>query len=102
MRSNLSEEADIYVSLKVDTFKKNPVPSVKKLCAGGCGDMVWVDKKLEHVWSKIPILCMECALIQMDALDEDIEITVLPESLESLMEYYLENKRQENGTSEKR
>ena len=79
--------------MKVRQFKKNPVPSVQKLCSGGCGDMVWVDKKLEYVWSKIPILCMECALIQMDALDEDIEISVLPESIESLMMYHLEKKR---------
>ena len=89
----MSEEAEIYVSLKVKDFPDNPVPSVQKLCAGGCGDMVWVDKKLEHTWSKIPILCLECALIQMDALDEDIEISVLPESIESLMMYHLEKKR---------
>jgi len=98
----LSEEAEVYVSMKVKNFKENPVPSVQKLCTGGCGDMVWVDKKLEHVWSKIPILCMECALLQMDALDEDITITVLPESLQAMMMYHLEKKRQENGTSKNR
>ena len=98
----MSEEAEVYVSMKVKKFKDNPVPSVQKLCAGGCGDMVWVDKKLEHTWSKIPILCLECALIQMDALDEDIEITVLPESLESLMMYHLEKKRNSNESSKDR
>ncbi|KKK84347.1 hypothetical protein LCGC14_2784260 [marine sediment metagenome] len=98
----MSEEAEVYVSMKVKNFKENPVPSVQKLCTGGCGDMVWVDKKLEHVWSKIPILCMECALLQMDALDEDITITVLPESLQAMMMYHLEKKRQENGTSKNR
>lgn len=98
----MSEEADVYVSMKVRQFKENPVPSVQKLCSGGCGDMVWVDKKTEYVWSKIPILCMECALIQMDALDEDIEISVLPESRESLVMYYLEKKRNSNESSKNR
>ncbi len=92
MKSNLSEP-EVYVSMKVKEFKKNPVPSVQKLCSGGCGDMVWLDKKLEYVWSKIPILCLECALIEMDALDEDITISVLPESIESLMMYHIEKKR---------
>lgn len=55
----MSEEAEVYVSMKVKKFKKNPVPSVQKLCTGGCGDMVWVDKKLEHMWSKMPIMCLE-------------------------------------------
>ena len=95
----MSEEAEVYVSMKVKNFKENLVPSVQKLCTGGCGDMVWVDKKTEYMWSKIPIICLECALIEMDALDEDITITVLPESLQALMMYHLEKKRQENGTS---
>ena len=95
-------EPEIYVSLKVKTFKKNPVPSVQKLCAGGCGDMVWVDKKLEHMWSKIPILCLECAIKQMDALDEDVTITVLPESIDSLMMYHLEKKRKNIESSKNR
>ena len=89
----MAEEAEVYVSLKVKKFKENPVPSVQKLCTGGCGDMVWVDKKTEYAWSKIPILCLECALIEMDALDEDVTITVLPESLQALMMYHLEEKR---------
>ena len=62
--------------------------------------MVWVDKRLEHVWSKIPILCLECALKQMDALDEDITITVLPESVESMMAYYLKKKRENDEATQ--
>ena len=99
---NLSEEADVYVSMKVDNFKNNRVPSVQKLCSGGCGDMVWVDNKLEYVWSKIPILCLECAIIQMDALCEDVTISVLPESLEALMMYHLEKKRKNVESSKNR
>ena len=95
----MADEAEIYVSMKVKKFEKNPVPSVKKECSGGCGDMVWVDKKLEYMWSKIPILCLECALKQMDALDEDIEITILPESITSLMEYHINQVRQNDESS---
>lgn len=98
----MSDDPEIYVSMKVGNFKENPVPSVKKECSGGCGDMVWVDKKLEYMWSKIPVLCLECALKQMDTLDEDITIQVLPESLESLMEFYIKKKREKNGSSENR
>ncbi len=97
----MSEEAEIYVTLKVKDFPDNPVPSVQNLCSGGCGDMVWVDKKLEYVWSKIPVLCLECALKQMDALDEDISIQVLPESLDSLMNYHIQM-RKKNESSKKR
>jgi len=61
--------------------------------------MVWVDKRLEHVWSKIPILCLECALKQMDESKENVSITVLPESVESMFHYYLEKKRKSNESS---
>lgn len=86
-------EETYYISMKVKKFKKNPVPSIQKLCTGGCGDMVWADKKLEYMWSKIPILCLECALEKMDETNEEVTASILPESIESLMQYHLEKKR---------
>ncbi len=90
----MSKDVEIYVSLKVKDFPDNPMPRVKKLCTGGCGDMVWVDKNTEFKWSKIPILCLECALEEIGSNDPEdgIEIVVLPESLESLMAFHIKNR----------
>ena len=55
--------------------------------------MVWLDKRTEYVWSKIPILCLDCAL---EEIDDDATLVILPESLESLMKYLLEKKRHED------
>lgn len=83
------EEETIVVSMKVKDMPTNPIPSVKLMCSGGCGDEVWVDKKLERLWSKMPVLCMECALEKMGSSMEDISFDIAPESIESLMEFMI-------------
>ena len=83
------EEETIVVSMKVKDMPTNPIPSVKLMCSGGCGDEVWVDKKLEKLWSKVPVLCMECALEKMGSSMEDISFDIAPESIESLMEFMI-------------
>jgi len=48
----MSEEDETFVvSMKVKDMPINPIPSMKLMCSGGCGDEVWVDKKLERLWS---------------------------------------------------
>ena len=83
------EEETIVVSMKVKDMPTNPIPSVKLMCSGGCGDEVWMDKKLERLWSKVPVLCMECALEKMGSSMEDISFDIAPESIESLMEFMI-------------
>ncbi len=83
------EEETIVVSMKVKDMPTNPISSVKLICSGGCGDEVWVDKKLERLWSKVPVLCMECALEKMGSSMEDISFDIAPESIESLMEFLI-------------
>ena len=87
----MPEEETIVVSMKVKDMPINPIPSVKLLCSGGCGDKVWVDKKLEKLWSKVPVLCMECALEKMESM-EDISFAIAPESIDSLMEFLIRAK----------
>ncbi len=82
-------EETIVVSMKVKDMPTNPIPSVKLMCSGGCGEEVWVDKKLERLWSKVPVLCMECALEKMGSSMEDISFDIAPESIESLMEFMI-------------
>ena len=81
------EEETFVVSMKVKDMPNNPIPSVKLVCSGGCGDEVWVDKNLERLWSKVPVLCMECALKKMESSMEDISFSIAPESIESLMKF---------------
>ena len=85
----MPEEETIVVSMKVKDMPINPIPSVKLLCSGGCGDKVWVDKKLEKLWSKVPVLCMECALEKMESTMEGISFDIAPESIDSLMEFFI-------------
>lgn len=79
--------------MKVKDLAEPPVPSVKRLCSGGCGDMVWVDTRLEYVWSDVPILCLECSLETWFSSGEEITFSVLPESIESLFQFHLEKKK---------
>jgi len=84
----MSEEEETFVvTMTVKDMPINPIPSVKLICSGGCGEEVWVDKNLERLWSKLPVLCLECALIKMD-FDRD-SFFVAPESIESLMKFMI-------------
>ncbi len=69
----------------------NPIPSVKMICSGGCSDKVLVDKKLEKLWSKVPVLCLECALKKMEF--NIASFVVAPKSIESLMEFMIKEGR---------
>jgi len=83
------EEETFVVAMKVKDMPNNPIPSVKLMCSGGCGDEVWVDKNLERLWSKLPVLCVECALEKMASNREDVSFAVAPESIESLFNYLI-------------
>jgi len=83
----MSEEETFIVSMKVKDMPNNPIPSLKMICSGGCGDEIWADKNLERLWSKLPILCMECALEKMASSREGVSFSVAPESIESLMKF---------------
>jgi len=86
----MSEEEETFVvSMKVKDMPINPIPSVKLICSGECGDEVWVDKNLERLWSKMPVLCMECALEKMGSSTEDISFAIAPESIDSLMRFFI-------------
>jgi len=90
------EEKTFIVSMKVKYMPNNPIPSVKMICSGGCGDEVWADKNLERIWSKFPILCMECALEKMGSSMEDASFDVAPESIESLMKFMMNKDKSHN------
>ncbi len=90
----MSEGEEIFVvTMKVKDMPTNPIPSVKMICSGGCGDKVWVDNKLERLWSKVPVLCMKCALEKMESSMEDISFNIAPESIDSLMEFMINRAR---------
>ena len=46
-----------------------------------------MDKKLERLWSTVPVLCLECALGIMD-FNRDT-FSVAPETIESLMAFMI-------------
>ncbi len=86
----MSEEEETFVvAMKVKEMPTTPIPSAKLICSGGCGDEVWVDKNLERLWSKVPVLCMECALEKIGSSMEGISFAVAPESIESLFNYLI-------------
>ncbi len=83
------EDQNFYVALKATKMKEPPIPSVKLDCSE-CGDEVWVDKKVERLWSTLPVLCLNCALEIMDAKRDTF--AVAPETIDSVMEYLLKHK----------
>ena len=86
----MSEEEETFiVSMKVKDMPNNPIPSLKMMCSGGCGEEIWLDKNLERLWSKMPVLCMECALEKMGSNMEDASFAIAPESIDSLMRFLI-------------
>ncbi len=82
----MSEKESFYVALKAKEMPIPSIPSVKLMCTGGCGEEVWVDKNLERLWSKVPVLCLECALMKFDV---DDNFVVAPETIDSLMGFFI-------------
>ena len=56
------DEETFYITMKVKDMPTTPIPSVKLVCSGGCGEEVWLDENLEKIWSKMPVLCIDCAI----------------------------------------
>lgn len=72
----MSEKESFYVTMKVKDMPSNPIPSVKLICSGGCGEKVWVDKNLERIGSKLPVLCLECALKKTEFNMENVSFAL--------------------------
>ncbi len=81
------EKKKFYVALRAAQMQVPPIPSVKLICSGGCGEEVWVDKNLERLWSKLPVLCLKCALVKLEA--EGGTFAVAPETIKSMMEFMI-------------
>jgi len=90
------EEKTFVVAMKVKEMPITPIPSLKMMCSGGCGEYVWVDKNLERLWSKFPVLCMECAIEKMGSSMEDVSFAIAPESIESLMMFMIDRDKSRN------
>jgi len=80
------EDGSFYVAFKVKDMPVPLIDCVKRMCSGGCGDEVWVDKKAESVWSRMSVLCNKCALDLMDSGD-GFEVIVAPETIESVRSF---------------
>jgi len=80
------KNGSFYVAFKVKDMPVPLIDCVKRMCSGECGDEVWVDKKAENVWSRMPVLCNKCALALMDSGD-GFEVIVAPETIESVRSY---------------
>ena len=53
-------------------------------------------KNLERLWSKFPVLCMECAIEKMGSSMEDVSFAIAPESIESLMMFMMDRDKSSN------
>ena len=80
------EEEKFYVALRAAQMQVPPIPSVKLVCSE-CGESVWVDKKVERLWSTLPVLCLKCALVKLEA--EGGTFAVAPETIKSMMEFMI-------------
>ncbi len=90
------EEEPFYVTMKVKEMPISPIPSVKLVCSGGCGDEVWVDKNTERIWSEVPVLCLDCAMKAMQSEIEEVKFALAPESIDSLMTFLLREIKSSN------
>ena len=80
------KDGSFYVAFKVKDMPVPLVDCVKRMCSGGCGDEVWVDKKAESVWSRMSVLCKECAL-ELIGSGDGFEVIVAPETIDSVRSF---------------
>jgi len=73
----MSEEETFCITMKVKDMPTTPIPSVKLVCSGVCGEDVWLDENLEKIWSKMPVLCMDCAMKAMESDIEEVEFALV-------------------------
>lgn len=50
----------VIIAMNVRDFPIVSSNSIKVVCSGGCGEEVWVNKRLERICSKVPVFCLDC------------------------------------------
>ena len=81
------ENRSFYIALRVKDMPTPPLPSVRLVYSGGCGEEVWADKNVERVWSKVPVLCMDCAMKSMESVEEELRFIIAPESFLTIKKF---------------
>ena len=82
------ENRSFYIALRVKDIPTPPLPSVRLVCSGGCGEEIWADKNTERIWSKVPVFCTECAAKLIESEGEEIDFVVAPETVESIEKFF--------------
>lgn len=82
------EDETLYVAMRVKDMPTPPIPCIKLVCSGGCGEEVWVDKNVERIWSKVPVLCMNCSVKAMDSSKEEVDLVIAPETIGTVKKFF--------------
>ncbi len=56
----------VIIAKNVRDFPIVSSKSIKVVCSGGCGEEVWVDKRLERISSKVPVFCLDCCTAYLE------------------------------------
>jgi len=65
----------VIITTTVKDFPIVSSNSIKVVCSGGCGEEVWVNKKLERLLSMVPVLCLDCGIPYLETSGEGFAIT---------------------------
>lgn len=84
----MADEGTFYIGMKVEEM---PIPPI--LCHRGkcseCGEDVWLDENLRHIWESVPIFCMACIEVYIkEKAPKEVNLMITPEIRESLMKYF--------------
>ncbi len=56
----------VIIAMNVRDFSLVSSKSFKVVCSGGCGEEVWVNKRLERISSKVPVFCLDCCTAYLE------------------------------------
>jgi len=80
----------IIVAMNVRDFPIASSKSFKVVCSGGCGEDVWVNKKLKRFSSKLPVLCLDCCTAVLEIPGE--RFTILSRACQDVMDIFTDDR----------
>jgi len=82
------DEDAVYVASRVADLPSSYIPSFKVPCSI-CGEDVWIDENMEKYWSKMKIVCTDCALKIASESEAPYTVKIAPESIKGIIKYLL-------------
>jgi len=84
------EDLPVIIATNVRDFPIVSSKSIKVVCSGGCGEEVWVSKKLKRIVSKVPVLCLDCCTSYLEIPGE--RLAIITRACQDVMDVFTDDR----------